>query len=154
MHHDDKHDKSGGTLCESFHQGQRPGHANQLRQLRTTALNRAGLSKPSTLTGQAANEDREQFQAMFDGAFKRSLTAFSSGRWTDSAAKVRSKPCNICNANQLRCRVQSYTEQYLDGTGIFRDAIIGILAALAKQERVRLSERVQAGLARAKAQVA
>ena len=35
---------------------------------------------------------------------------------------------------------------------MFRDAIIGILAALAKQERVRLSERVQAGLARAKAQ--
>ena len=25
---------------------------------------------------------------------------------------------------------KSYTEQYLDGTGIFKDAIIGILAAL------------------------
>ena len=35
---------------------------------------------------------------------------------------------------------------------MFRDAIIGILAALAKQERVRLSERVQAGLARARAE--
>jgi DNA invertase Pin-like site-specific DNA recombinase len=35
---------------------------------------------------------------------------------------------------------------------MFRDAIIGILAALARQERVRLSERVLAGLERAKAQ--
>jgi DNA invertase Pin-like site-specific DNA recombinase len=43
-------------------------------------------------------------------------------------------------------------EQYLDSTGIFKDAVIGILAAVAKQERVRLSERVQAGLERAKAQ--
>jgi DNA invertase Pin-like site-specific DNA recombinase len=45
---------------------------------------------------------------------------------------------------------KSFTEQYLDGTGIFKDAIIGILAALAHQERVRLSERVTAGLERAR----
>ena len=47
---------------------------------------------------------------------------------------------------------RSFTEQYLDSTGIFKDAVIGILAAVAKQERVRLSERVHAGLERAKAQ--
>ena len=41
---------------------------------------------------------------------------------------------------------------YLDSTGIFREAVIGILAAVAKQERVRISERVQAGLARARKQ--
>lgn len=41
---------------------------------------------------------------------------------------------------------KSFTEQYLDGTGLFRDAIIGILAALAKQERVRLSERWLTGV--------
>src|ERR1039458_2860124 len=35
---------------------------------------------------------------------------------------------------------------------MFRDAIIGILAALAKQERVGLSERVRVGLQRAKSQ--
>jgi DNA-binding CsgD family transcriptional regulator len=47
---------------------------------------------------------------------------------------------------------RSFTEQYLDSTGIFREAVIGILAAVAKQERVRISERVQAGLARARKQ--
>jgi DNA invertase Pin-like site-specific DNA recombinase len=46
---------------------------------------------------------------------------------------------------------RSFTEQYLDSTGIFKEAVIGILAAVAKQERVRLSERTIAGLERAKA---
>jgi DNA invertase Pin-like site-specific DNA recombinase len=40
----------------------------------------------------------------------------------------------------------------LDSTGLFRDAIIGIIAALARQERVRLSEQVTAGLERTKAE--
>jgi DNA invertase Pin-like site-specific DNA recombinase len=35
---------------------------------------------------------------------------------------------------------------------MFRDAVISILAVIAKQERVRLSERTLAGLARARAQ--
>jgi DNA invertase Pin-like site-specific DNA recombinase len=45
---------------------------------------------------------------------------------------------------------KSYPEQYLDSTGMFREAIISILATVAKQEHIRLSERVQAGLARAR----
>ena len=40
----------------------------------------------------------------------------------------------------------------MDSTGIFKEAVIGILAAVAKQERVRLSKRTIAGLERAKAQ--
>jgi hypothetical protein len=46
----------------------------------------------------------------------------------------------------------SFAKQYLDSTGMFKEAVIGILAAVAKQERVRLSERTIAGLQRAKAQ--
>jgi DNA invertase Pin-like site-specific DNA recombinase len=45
---------------------------------------------------------------------------------------------------------KSFTEQYLDSTGIFRDAVIAILATVAKQEHARLYERVVAGLRRAK----
>lgn len=36
--------------------------------------------------------------------------------------------------------------------GVFRDAVLAILAAIAKQERIRLSERVTAGLDRVKTQ--
>jgi DNA invertase Pin-like site-specific DNA recombinase len=42
--------------------------------------------------------------------------------------------------------------QYLDSCGMFRDAVISILAVIAKQERVRISERTLAGLARAGAE--
>jgi DNA invertase Pin-like site-specific DNA recombinase len=46
---------------------------------------------------------------------------------------------------------RSFKEQYLDSTGIFKEAVISILATIAKQERVRLSERTIAGLERARA---
>jgi DNA invertase Pin-like site-specific DNA recombinase len=46
---------------------------------------------------------------------------------------------------------RSFTEQYLDSCGIFKDAVISILATVAKQERVRISERVKAGIDRARA---
>ena len=46
---------------------------------------------------------------------------------------------------------KSYTEQYLDSCGIFREAIIGILSALARQEKLRISERTKAGLQLARA---
>jgi DNA invertase Pin-like site-specific DNA recombinase len=47
---------------------------------------------------------------------------------------------------------RSFTEQYLDSCGVFRDAVLSILATIAKQERVRLSERTIAGLDRARKQ--
>jgi len=49
-------------------------------------------------------------------------------------------------------RFRSFTEPYLDSCGMFRDAVISILAVIAKQERVRISERVRAGLSRARRQ--
>jgi DNA invertase Pin-like site-specific DNA recombinase len=56
--------------------------------------------------------------------------------------------------NNLQCLTaagvpfKSFTEPYLDSTGVFKEALIAILAAIAKQERVRLSERIKAGQAR------
>jgi DNA invertase Pin-like site-specific DNA recombinase len=38
---------------------------------------------------------------------------------------------------------KSYTEQYLDSTGIFKDAVISILAIVAKPARVRLNEHAR-----------
>jgi DNA invertase Pin-like site-specific DNA recombinase len=45
---------------------------------------------------------------------------------------------------------RSHTEQYLDSCGVFREAVLAILAAIAKQERIRISERTRAGLDRAR----
>jgi DNA invertase Pin-like site-specific DNA recombinase len=44
---------------------------------------------------------------------------------------------------------KSYTEQFLDSTGIFKDVIISMLAVLAKQEKIKIGERTKAGMARA-----
>lgn len=46
----------------------------------------------------------------------------------------------------------SYTEEYISSLGIFADAIIALMSCLAKQERIRISERTRAGLARVRAQ--
>ena len=42
----------------------------------------------------------------------------------------------------------SYTEPYLSSLGVFKDCIIALLSALAKQEKVRIGERTKAGLER------
>jgi DNA invertase Pin-like site-specific DNA recombinase len=102
-------------------------------------------------SGKTSN--RPEFQAMFDAAYKRefdvvlfwSLDRFSREGTLETLQHLQ-------RLTSYNVAFKSFTEQYLDGTGIFRDAIIGILAALARQERVRLSERVLAGLDRARAQ--
>ena len=52
--------------------------------------------------------------------------------------------------NSYGVAYRSFTEQYLDSCGLFKDAVLAILAVIAKQERVRLSERTIAGLEKAR----
>ena len=60
----------------------------------------------------------------------------------------------LCYLRQLSAsgvRFKSYTEQYIDSLGPFAEAIIGIIGAIAQQERLRISERTKAGMARVRA---
>ena len=41
---------------------------------------------------------------------------------------------------------RSFTERYFDSWGVFKDAVIAIIATVSKQERIRISQRVRAGL--------
>lgn len=45
---------------------------------------------------------------------------------------------------------RSYTESYFDSSGPFKDAVVAIMASLAKLERQKISERTKAGLKRAR----
>jgi DNA invertase Pin-like site-specific DNA recombinase len=47
---------------------------------------------------------------------------------------------------------KSFTEPYLDSCGTFKDVVISLLATMAKQERIRMGERVRAGLQRIRRQ--
>lgn len=127
---------------------------NQLRQLRQFASTQ-GWDVVHEYVDRASGKhsDREQFQKMFAAASRREfdiLVFWSLDRL--------SREGTVETLNHLQrltgygVNYRSFTEQYLDSTGIFKEAVIGILAAVAKQERVRLSERTLAGLERARAQ--
>lgn len=97
--------------------------------------------------------NRAEFQVMLADAHRRlfDLVLFWS---LDRFSREGALP-TMQYLNQLESYgvgYKSLTEQYLDSTGLFKDAIISILATLAKQERVRLSERTKAGMARRVAQ--
>jgi DNA invertase Pin-like site-specific DNA recombinase len=128
--------------------------SNQLRQLREFCR-KQGWEVVAEYIDRASGKhsDRERFQAMFAAASRRefdlvlfwSLDRFSREGTVETLQHLQ-------RLTSYGVAWRSFTEQYLDSTGIFKDAVIGILAAVAKQERVRLSERVHAGLERAKAQ--
>ena len=97
--------------------------------------------------------DREKFQQMFRDASQRRfdiLLFWSLDRLSREGVFETLQHLNRLTNYGVAWR--SFTEQYLDSTGIFRDAVIGILAAIAKQEKVRTSERTRAGLERARRQ--
>jgi DNA invertase Pin-like site-specific DNA recombinase len=127
---------------------------NQLRQLREFCRKqRWKIVEEYIDRASGKHSDRERFQAMFAAASRREFDLvlfWSLDRFSREGTVETLQHLQRLTAYGVAWR--SFTEQYLDSTGIFKDAVIGILAAVAKQERVRLSERVLAGLERAKAQ--
>jgi DNA invertase Pin-like site-specific DNA recombinase len=96
--------------------------------------------------------DREQFQAMFGEASRRrfdTLLFWSLDRLSREGVLETLQHLNRLTGYGIGYR--SYAEQYFDSCGAFRDAVIAIVATVAKQERVRISERTRAGLATARA---
>ena len=45
---------------------------------------------------------------------------------------------------------KSYSEQYIDSSGIFKDVLVALLSTLALQEKIRISQRVLAALAKSR----
>ena len=125
---------------------------NQTDQLREFC-SKQGWQITQEYTDKASGKrgDRVQFKAMFEAASRREFDTvlfWSLDRL--SREGVYETLQHLKRLTAYGVGYKSYTEEYLDSCGIFRDAVIGILATVAKQERIRLSERVTAGLARAK----
>ena len=125
---------------------------NQLRQLREFAAHSGWTIVAEYIDHESGKgSDREQFQAMFDAASKRQFDVLLF--WSlDRLSREGVLPTlqHLQRLTSYGVGFRSYTEQYFDSCGIFRDAVIAIIATVAKQERIRISERVRAGLSTAR----
>jgi DNA invertase Pin-like site-specific DNA recombinase len=127
---------------------------NQLTQLRAFAVSQKWTvvhEYVDRATGK--HSDRVHFQRLFEDASKRKFDLvlfWSLDRF--SREGVFETLHHLQRLAQSGVGYRSFTEQYLDSCGIFKDAVLSILATIAKQERIRISERVHAGLAKARNQ--
>ena len=125
---------------------------NQLAQLREFARTQ-GWTVTGEYVDRASNKhsDREQFQKLFQDASQRrfdTVLFWSLDRF--SREGVLETLNHLQRLSSYGVGYRSLTEQYLDSCGIFKDAVLSILATIAKQERIRLSERTIAGLEKAR----
>lgn len=125
---------------------------NQLLQLREfTRAQNWTIHREYVDRKSGKSDDREEFQRLFADASQRQFDLvlfWALDRFSREGVLETLKHLERLTAAGVNWR--SFTEQYLDSCGVFKDAVLAILAVIAKQERIRLSERTIAGLARAR----
>lgn len=132
-------------------------YENQLRELRDFVERKAGdgwrIAGEYVDQASGGTSVRPAFQKMLsDAAEKRfNLVLFwSLDRFSREGVLETLQHLNRLTNHGVEW--WSFKEEYLRSVGIFRDAVLSILATIAKQERVRMTERVVAGLNRARAE--
>jgi DNA invertase Pin-like site-specific DNA recombinase len=132
-------------------------HENQLHDLREFVRRKAAdgwkLAHEYTDKASGKTSDRPAFKRLFEDASRKQfdLVLF----WSLDRFSREGVLETLQHLQKLNCygvEWFSYREEYLRSVGIFKEAVLAILAAVAKQERIRISERVHAGLRRARAQ--
>jgi DNA invertase Pin-like site-specific DNA recombinase len=135
--------------CSTKHHNQDTD--NQLLQL-NTFCEKQGLEICKVYSDyESGDADRKAFKQLFADASQRKfdlLVFWSLDRF--SREGVRQTITHLQTLESYGVAYKSFTEQYIDSAGIFKDVILAILATLARQEKVRISERVKAGLEKAK----
>lgn len=127
---------------------------NQLLQLREFAARQnweVVAEYCDEISGKSAGKDRKQFETMllaasqkqFDLVLFWALDRLSREGTLETLQYLR-------QLNSYGVDWRSYTEQYIDSCGAFRDVVVSILATLAKQEAIKISDRTKAGLQRAR----
>ena len=126
---------------------------NQLPELRAFA-ERQGWTVVKeyvdTITG-SGKRKREAFDDMMDAASRHEfdlLLFWKLDRF--SRAGVRQTLVYLTKLDGWNVGWRSFQEQWFDSCGPFKDAVISIMATLAEQERVSISQRTIAGLKRAR----
>ena len=126
---------------------------NQLLQLREFAAKQGWQIVREYVDSETGSKsDRAEFKQMFEDASRRKFDLLVF--WALDRLSREGVLETLQHLNRLTsCGVawRSFTEQFFDSCGPFREAVIAIMATLAKQERVKRSERTKAGLARVRA---
>ena len=125
---------------------------NQLHELREFCK-RSGWEIGHEYVDRASGKtaDRPQFRRMFEYAAKRKFDLvlfWALDRFTREGVLETLNHLQRLSAWGVGWR--SYQETYFDSCGPFKDVVVSLMATLAKQERLRISERTKAGLQRAR----
>jgi DNA invertase Pin-like site-specific DNA recombinase len=139
-----------GIYCRVSTDKQENG--NQLDQLRDFAAKQGWpitLEFVDTVSG-SGKLKRPQFEKMMLAASQRQfdlLLFWKLDRLSREGVRKTLKYLEQLDSWGVAWR--SFTEPYLDSCGVMRDVVISIMATLAQQERISISERTKAGLQRA-----
>ena len=127
-------------------------YKNQLLQLRTFAAEKSWniVDEIADVSsgGKSANQ-REGLKKVFRLAHQKKfdiLLFWSLDRLSREGTKQTIEYLTLLD--EYGIDFYSFSEPFLNSTGFLKDAIISLLACLAKQERIRISERTKAGLER------
>jgi DNA invertase Pin-like site-specific DNA recombinase len=127
---------------------------NQLAQLREFCQGQGWLLVGEYIDRQTGSvPSRVEFQKMLIHASQRKfdvLLFFALDRLTREGTLATLQYLERLTSYQVGYK--SFTEPYLDSCGTFKDVVISLLATMAKQERIRMGERVRAGLQHARRQ--
>jgi DNA invertase Pin-like site-specific DNA recombinase len=127
---------------------------NQLVQLREYCQ-RQGYAIVEEYIDQASGKssDRDSFRKLFDGASKRlfdRVVVWALDRF--SRAGVPKTFEHIRQLTAYGVAFESYTEAHFRTSGPAGELLVAVAAWIAKQERIRISDRTKAGLERARRQ--
>lgn len=122
---------------------------NQVLQLREFAAKQGWtITNEFTDIASGGKSDRDGLKQMFDAASRREFDLvlfWALDRLSREGVLETLRYLERLTSYGVGFR--SFTEQFFDSCGIFKDAIIAIMATLARQERIKRSERTRAGLA-------
>jgi len=126
---------------------------NQLAQLREFAAKQGWeVVREYVDYESGARAERPEFQQMFEDASRRKFDLLLF--WALDRLSRKGVLETLQYHNRLTgygVGFRSFTEQFFDSCGVFKDAIIAIMATLAKQERVKRSQNAPKRVARVRA---
>ncbi len=128
-------------------------NGNQLIQLREFAAKQGWTivaEYVDTVSG-SGKKDRAQFDAMMLAASQKKFDVLLFWKLDRlSREGVRKTLRYLEQLDSYGVAWRSFTEPFFDSCGIMRDVVISIMATLAEQERITISDRTKAGLQRAR----